>query len=217
MTMTKQHFVTAVMVTALTILSISARAESDKKNKVFFRGGYSMLTDDRGNEVFTDTGNASGINDTKGGYSIAGGLDLGITDRNQMMNAWSLGGEIMVEFSKFSSKSVRQTTSALLGGTAQSEVNVTELNVGINPKVKFDKWGSIRPFLIPVGLAFLVSSPPSNDSTYLDLGLNFGTGVDFELGEWIVLGVDARYTLGFETNNTNTSYFSTGASVGFLF
>ena len=80
-----------------------------------------------------------------------------------------------------------------------------------------DSLGRFRPFVIPVGLAFLVSSPPSNDTTYLDLGVNFGAGVDIELTHLISLGIDLRYTHGFELSNTNTSYLSSGATLGIMF
>lgn len=198
-------------------LASAAEGMSSKNNKVFFRGAYSRLVKSRGNEVFTDTLSAAGANNSKGGYSVAGGLDMGLMDRGTIGGVASLSGELFVEFSRFSNALVRQTTSALLAGTNNSKVNVTELNVGINPKIRFDSLGRAKPFIIPVGLAFLVSSPPSNDSTYLDLGLNFGAGIDFEIVEWLSLGLDARYTHGFKTNNTNTSYYSTGVSAGVLF
>jgi len=201
----------------LLVLPVPSQAKSTKNNKVFFRGGLSSLTGNRGGEVFTDTLSTTTTNDGKLGFNVAAGLDLGLTARNALWDGASLAGEVMVEFSRFSANQVTQTTSALLGGTATSKVAITELNVGINPKLKIDKFGAIRPYVIPVGLAFLVSSPPSNDSTYLDFGLNFAAGVDFEITEIICLGLDARYTHGFEINNTKTSYFSTGASLGVLF
>ena len=34
---------------------------------MFFRGAYTLLTNDRGGEVFTDTGGANRLNDDKGG------------------------------------------------------------------------------------------------------------------------------------------------------
>lgn len=213
--------VVAVLVTLGSVCSsmafASEHAEEKKNNKVFFRGAYSRLITSRGNEVFTDTLSAAGVNGGKGGFSVGAGLDLGLMKPGEIAGVASLAGEIFLEYSRFSHALVRQTTSALLAGTNNSTVDVTELNVGVNPKVRFDNLGRFRPFVIPAGLAFLVVSPPSNDSTYLDIGLNFGAGVDFEICKWMTVGVDARYTHGFKTNNTNTSYFSTGASVGVLF
>lgn len=189
----------------------------EKNNKVFFRGGYSSLTSGRGTEVFTDTLGATTSNGGKGGFSAAAGLDLGMMKPQALLDTFSLAGEVFIEFSRFSNARVTQATSALLGAAAQSSVDLTELNVGVSPKVKWDTLGRFRPWLIPVGLNFLVSSPPSNDTTYLDLGVNFGTGVDFEVLPWLNVGVDGRYVLGFEFNNTNTSYLSLGGNVGLNF
>ena len=208
---------------AFTILLpfVSRAAEPEerwaKNNTVFFRGAYSRLIGSRGGDVFTDSGGATTLNDGKGGFSVGAGLDLGLMKPGQILGIASLGGELFVEFSRFSAKSVTQTTSVLLGAPATSRVNVTELNVGVNPKLRFDSLGRFRPYLIPVGVAFLVSSPPSNDSTYLDLGLNFGGGVEYQIVDWLSLGVDARYALGFGMNNAKTSYFSTGGLVGIHF
>lgn len=189
----------------------------EKNNKVFFRGGYSSLTSSRGTEVFTDTLGATTSNSGKGGFSAAAGLDLGMTKPQALLDTFSLAGEVFIEFSRFSNARVTQATSALLGAATQSSVDLTELNVGVSPKVKWDTLGRFRPWLIPVGLNFLVSSPPSNDTTYLDLGVNFGTGVDFEVLPWLNVGVDGRYVLGFEFNNTKTSYLSLGGNVGLNF
>jgi len=181
-----------------------------KKNQVFFRGAYSRLSNNRGTEVFTDTAAGSGTaNDDQGGFSIAAGLNLALTDPADMKGL-VLVGEIFVEYSRFSKKDVLQTTSALLGGTDTSDVHVTELNVTVAPMLRYDGWKVVRPFVIPIGLAFLVNSPPSNDTTYLDIGLHFGGGLDFVLIDAISLGVDVRYTYAFDQSNTNNSYLSTG-------
>lgn len=199
----------------------AAAAEADKwttpkRNQVFFRGAYTRLTNNRGGEVFTDTGGANGLNDDKGGFSIAAGLNLALTDPADMKGLVLLG-EIFVEYSRFSKKEVAQTTSALLGGTATSDVHVSELNVTIAPMLRYDGWKVVRPFFIPIGLAFLVNSPPSNDTTYLDVGLHWALGFDFALSDLISLGVDVRYTYAFDQTNTNNSYLSTGgyAAVNF--
>jgi hypothetical protein len=68
-----------------------------------------------------------------------------------------------------------------------------------------------------VGLAFLVNSPPSNDTTYLDVGLHFAGGLDFVLIDEISLGVDVRYTYAFDQSNTGNSYLSVGGYAGINF
>jgi hypothetical protein len=187
-----------------------------KKNQVFFRGAYSLLTKDRGGEVFTDTGGAGALNDDKGGFSIAAGLNLALTDPADMRGLVLLG-EVFVEYSRFSKKDVVQATSALLGAPTTSDVHVTELNVTIAPMLRYDGWKVVRPFFIPVGLAFLVNSPPSNDTTYLDVGLHFAGGLDFVLIDEISLGVDVRYTYAFDQSNTGNSYLSVGGYAGINF
>jgi hypothetical protein len=194
----------------------TAFAEEEKAsldNQLFFRGAYSSLTDSRGNEVFTDTNSAIGLsNDGKGGYSIAAGLDLSAWKLEDYGDA-NLMGEIFIEYSRFSKNVVIQTTSVLTGAPAPSAVAVTALNVTVAPKARFDGIGNgrFRPYVIPIGLAFLVNSPPSNDTTYLDVGLHFGAGVDILVVDRISVGADARYTYGFQETNTNTRYWSVGA------
>ncbi len=116
------------------------------------------------------------------------GLNLALTDPADMRGLVLLG-EIFVEYSRFSKKVVLQTTSALLGAHPHtSDVHVTELNVTIAPMFRYDGWKVVRPFFIPVGVAFLVNSPPSNDTTYLDIGLHFAGGFDFVLMDEISCG-----------------------------
>ena len=209
------------MALSFTTVSGSAVAEDDDttySNQLFFRGAYSALTDARSPEVFTDTLAATNANDDKGGWSIAAGLDLSAMKLEDLGGA-NVMGEIFLEYSKFSDRLVTQTTSFLLGTPKQSDVGVTELNVTVAPKVRFDSLGSgrFRPFVIPIGLSFLVNSPPSDDTTYLDVGLHFGAGIDVLVIDRISVGYDVRYTHGFESTNTNTNYWSTGAYVALNF
>ena len=101
--------------------------------------------------------------------------------------------------------------------TNTSDVHVAELNVTVAPMLRYDGWKVVRPFVIPIGVAFLVNSPPSNDTTYLDIGLHFAGGFDFVLIDEISLGVDVRYTYAFDQSNTNNGYLSTGAYAGVNF
>jgi len=103
------------------------------------------------------------------GFSVAADLNLALTAPEDMRGLVLLG-EIFVEYSRFSKEQVLQTTSALLGGTDTSDVHLTELNVTLAPMFRYDGWKVVRPFFIPVGLAFLVNSPPSNGAY---AGVNF--------------------------------------------
>lgn len=188
----------------------------DSAHQVFFRGGYSHLLNARGTEVFTDTNGTTTVNNGKNGYSLAAGLRMGMHEMDWFEKT-RLQGEIFLEYSNFSRKTVTQTTSALLGGAAQSTVDVTQLNVAVSPQIRFEGLGRFRPFVSPLGMAFIVSSPPSNDSTYLDIGLHFAAGMDIEIVEWLSLGADVRYTHGFKQHNTNDRNLSLGAYLGVNF
>jgi hypothetical protein len=50
------------------------------------------------------------------------------------------------------------------------------LTVDVAPKLKFMEGSKLRPWVIPVGLDFHVISPPSNQTNYLDIGVQFGLG-----------------------------------------
>lgn len=191
--------------------------EKTRSNQVFFRGGIASLMHSRGNEVFTDTGGAAGVNGDKRGLSLAAGIDLAISDEKQILGAGTLLGEVYMEYDRFSSNSVRQTTSALLAGTNNSNVMVSQMNVAIAPKLRIDSLGVVRPFVIPGGMAWLVNSPPSNDSTYLDFGIPFAAGIDLKFMDQLSVGMDLRYTLAFNDSNTENSSYSVGGYAGINF
>lgn len=180
---------------------------------VFFRGAFTWFPQDRGKEVFTDTLGGTGQNDDNTGFGLGAGLDL---DLGHELLFGNLLGEVFVEYARHSRKEVTQATSALLGGTNTSKVTVAELAVVIAPKVVWD-FGRVRPWLIPVGVGFLVNSPPSNDTTYLDFGVHFGLGLEVTVLEPFSLGIDVRYTQGFGDSDTQTDYLSAGGYVGLSF
>lgn len=182
--------------------------------KVIFRGAWTYLGEgDRGNEVFTDVNGSVRQNDDHSGWGVGAGLDL---DMGHELLLGNLLGEIFVEYAQHSRKEVIQTTSALLGGNSQSHVSVTQLSVIVAPKIAWN-FPRFRPWLIPIGVGFLVNSPPSDDSTYLDLGLHFGAGVEVVVFEPFSLGIDVRYTEGFGQSSTPTDYVSVGGYLGISF
>lgn len=197
--------------------SLAMAQEKTYSNQVFFRGGYAMLKDNRGGEVFTDTGAASGTNNGDSGLALSAGIDLALTEKNQVFGFGTLLGEVFMEYGRYSHKSVRQTTSALLAGTNNSEISVSTMNATIAPKLRIDSLGVVRPFIIPAGMTWLVNSPPSNDTTYLDFGVPFAVGIDLQVMDQLSIGLDARYTLAFNHTNTKNSYYSMGAYAGVNF
>lgn len=173
--------------------------------QVFYRYGWNMLKTNRGGELFTDVAGRNGtLNDGKSGWNIGAGLDL------PMFKAFGPGdllGEVALNYAHFSKKNVSQTAAVLAGITAaQSEVTVSELQVLVAPKYRLSYMeGFLRPWIIPAGLAFLVNSPPSNDSTYLDVGYQAGLGLEAVLMPQVSLGVDYRYTIAFKEPKVDAS------------
>lgn len=198
-------------------------ASAEMGGQVFYRFGSASLREDRGREVFTDAVNATGAgkNDDKGSYAVGAGLDIPLAQ----LFGNTLLGEVMVEYAKFSEKEVLQTTSALdvvlpgeggVKSVTTSKVIVSSLAVVIAPKYRFEL-GSLRPWVIPIGLAFLVNSPPSDDTTYLDFGAHFGAGVEYRLIDLLSVGIDYRLNLGSGQSRTKTDYSTFGGYVGINF
>jgi hypothetical protein len=191
-------------------------------NQVFFRGGYAALNNDRGDEVFTDTlgetadilGTRS-VNDGRDGWYGGAGLNLALIND---LGPGTLLGEIMVEYAQFSREEVLKTSTALLNIIEKKKIPVSELAVRIGPKYRLELAnGKIRPWIIPVGIAFLVNSPPSDDVTYLDIGAHVGVGLDIVVAGPFSFGIDGRYTFGANQSDTNTSYGTVGGYIGINF
>ncbi len=187
--------------------------------QVFYRFGQAQLTDNRGGEVFTDTLGLSGNNNDDTGMVIGAGLDIPLVKRGSV----TLLGEILVEYARFSEKEVLQTTSVITANHAGQQTNVKKVTVSalqvvIAPKLRFDTMGGkLRPWIIPAGLAFLVNSPPSDDTNYLDFGYHVGAGVEYMILDELSIGADVRHTFGQEEPNTNTSYTSYSVYLGINF
>jgi opacity protein-like surface antigen len=193
---------------------------------VFFRGGWAGLINDRSNEVETDVFGLSGENDSNNGYYVGAGLDLVLSKNlwGMMSNTWALG-EIGVEFKRFNSEKVTQavpSTCALAGvPTCTVELNkkvqITMLTVNIAPKIMFWEGERFRPWVIPAGLDFHVISPPSNDTTVLDVGVQFAVGAQYRIWKAIHLGADGRFHLASGQTDTTNNFGTAGAYVGIAF
>jgi len=208
-------------------LSISPGAEQETGNMVFFRGGWANLTNDRSNEVFTDVFGFSGSNDQNGGYYVGAGLDL-VLSRNvwdMLPGTWVLG-EIGVEFKRFNSNKVTQAVPSTCGAAIPSsgctvetnkKVQITMLTVDVAPKIMFMEGSRIRPWIIPVGLDFHVISPPSNDTTVLDIGVQFAVGAQVRVWKALHLGVDGRFHLATGQTDTTNNFGTAGVYLGIAF
>lgn len=216
MTKKLSYLLPAVLAVMLTPLLFPAESNAELGGQVFFRYGMATLSNDRGGQVFTDTGGASGQNNGKNGWNVSAGLDVPLI-RN--LGPGDLIGEIMLDYARFSQNDVLQTTSALLGGTDKSDVVVSSLQVVVAPKYRFEglAGGKIRPWIIPAGLAFIVNSPPSNDTTYLDIGYHLGAGVEYVVSKNLSLGVDYRYTIASGLPNYKGNFSTASVYLGINF
>ena len=211
---------TLIAVLALSLTFTGKGYAEGMGGQVFYRFGQAKLTDNRGGEVFTDTLGLSGSNDDDTGLVIGAGLDIPLVKN---LGPATLLGEILVEYARFSRKTVLQASSVITSSHAGQPTNVTEVTVSglqvvVAPKLRFDAMGGkLRPWIIPAGLAFLVNSPPSDDTTYLDFGYHIGAGVEYKLLEQISLGADVRHTFAQEESNTNTGYTSYSVYLGINF
>lgn len=211
------------------ILPQAVRADEAVGNQVFFRGGAAFLSSDRSGEVFTDVfGRNNQRNDGKSGYYVGGGLDLVLSKDvwGMMSKTWALG-EIGVEFKRWNSKvvtvAVPSTCAGALGAAApgcsvrNDKVQLTMLTVNIAPKIKFMEGSRFRPWIIPIGLDFHVISPPSNDTTVLDIGGQVGAGFEYHLFRAFHVGLDGRFHLATGQTDTTNNFGTVGAYVGLSF
>jgi hypothetical protein len=199
------------------VLVAAAPAYADLGGQVFFRGGVAMLVGgDRGGEVFTDVNGAAGLrNDDKTGMSMGFGFSLPLLKDPWFGN--TLLAEVLIDYAQFSRKQVVQTTSALLGGTNTSNVSVSQIAIVAAPKYRFEL-GRVRPWLVPIGMEFIVNSPPSNDTTYQTPAVHFAAGIEYRLFDPLSVGVDARYNLGFGLAHVREdNSFTAGGYLGFNF
>jgi len=216
----KKVMFSSIVVLALSLAFTGKGYAEGMGGQVFYRFGQATLTDNRSGEVFTDTLGLAGNNDDDAGMLIGAGLDIPLVKN---LGPATLLGEILVEYARFSEKEVLQTTSVITSShagqpTNVKEVTVSALQVVIAPKLRFDTMGGkVRPWIIPAGLAFLVNSPPSDDTNYLDFGYHIGAGVEYMLLDQLSLGADVRHTFGQEESNTNTSYTSYSIYLGINF
>jgi opacity protein-like surface antigen len=200
-------------------------------NMVVFRGGYVHLDSDRGNELFTDANNVlgAGLNDSQNGWYIGAWLDMLLSkDAWGMINDVAVLGEIGVQFNRIISEVVTNTANLGVGttspaglqvlSTAPSLQQLTMATISIAPKIRFMQSSRLSPWIIPAGLDLHVFSPPSNGTQYLDVGVQFGAGVDYAVWKAFKVGLDARYHLAANmTNSTTNNYMQVGPYVGISF
>ena len=186
-------------------------------NMVFFRGGGAFATSDRSGEVFPDVATGAATGDT--GYYVGAGLDLVLSKDlwGMMSGTWALG-EIGVELKQYEAKTAGKSARAAAGLAAGSDkVEISQLTVSVSPKIMFMEGSRFRPWVIPVGLDFHVISPPSDETTVLDVGAQIAVGAQYRVWKAMHVGVDGRFHLAAGDTDTDNSFGTVGGYVGIAF
>ncbi|MFZ2168461.1 MAG: porin family protein, partial [Methylococcaceae bacterium] len=217
-------------------------------NTLSFRGGYARNDNTRnGVSIASDVTGSQlplglpGGQPDKDGWYIGAGFDFSLTDDvwGAMDNTQVLA-ELMFDYKEFAGAvqgnlltqqptslagptleaigAVPAGTTAVLAGQETRSVTVNQLTVSAAPKVKFMKDSAFRPWIIPVGLAIQVISPPSESITVLNPAMVFGAGADYRIWKDIFIGADARYYLaGGAADGVNTDGMTAGGYIGIGF
>ncbi|MFO0775338.1 MAG: hypothetical protein U0172_11810 [Nitrospiraceae bacterium] len=214
----------------VTVAGVGPVGAEEVGNMIAFKGGFMRLDSDRANALFTDARNplGAGLNNSNNGWYVGAWLDLVMSKDAWGMKEgiWAVG-EIGLQFNRINSKVVTNTTNIGVGTTPPAGLQVTStdpslqqltmVTIDIAPKLKFMEGSAFRPWLIPIGLDIHVISPPSNQTQYLDVGVQFGAGFEWQVFKAFKLGVDARYHLTANMTNTVNSYAQVGPYVGISF
>jgi len=205
MTQTKTiNIISKALIACVVTLGIQTTAfAAEPKNRVFFRGGFAELEDDRSGQIFVDAAGATGrFTDDSGWYAGAGFDFLLSPDTLGLLpGVWTIA-ELTLEFRNVGSRDSTPTVACLIGASTlgapatvcdNGTQNLNMFSVTASPKLKFMEGSNIRPWIIPAGMDFVVISPPSDASNYLDIGIVSGAGIDFQVMPGITLGAEARY------------------------
>ncbi|MEQ1637088.1 MAG: porin family protein [Methylococcales bacterium] len=210
-----------------------------KDNMVFFRGGFASMDHKRdGVSIYSDVAGSQlglpGGTADKDAWYFGAGFDFSLTDDVWgMADSTEILAELMFEYKEFSSNVqgnvLAQNPTALAAGSLVSgnnpllandtrTVTVNQFSLTASPKIKFMKGSDFRPWIIPVGFALHVVSPPSESITVLNPGMMFGAGADYRIWKDIFVGVDGRYHLtSSAADGVNTDGFTAGGYLGIGF
>ncbi|WP_198246074.1 hypothetical protein [methane-oxidizing endosymbiont of Gigantopelta aegis] len=191
---------------------------ASKDNLIAARGGWMHFNDNRDG---TDTGGLDfgGLRGDRDAYYYGGAIDFNVNnDLFGFMDHTSFAMELGVEYAHIANNKSNTGILAMLGARANKTADVNQLRISIAPKIKFMHGSKLRPWIIPAGLDINIISPPSNAITVLNTGMQFGAGVNYELFNGIVAGVDGRYHHSFDNiDGVDTDGFTLGGSLGFRF
>jgi opacity protein-like surface antigen len=194
-------------------LAASKEDTGEKKDFLFFRGGFASMEHGRNNELLlnNDRLNALGLTSISEGkedegWYVGAGFDHRLTDNTWgMMDGVAVDGEVMFEYKNFGTSHnslVEAATDTIVaangiplpaGTNVRVENQLTQFTLTASPKIKFTGLGDFRPWIIPFGLGIHVISPPSSGVTVLNPGLMVGAGAEYKLWESLYAGFDFRY------------------------
>ena len=201
-----------------------------KDNMLYFRGGYTM--NDQSMAATTNSATlADGTVATLGskggsnGWNFGAGVDFNLhDDLFGLMKGAEVLGELdlnYVDLGTFTAGAVSGVANAAHVSLSNSQqASQSMLRISTSPKIKFMKGSKIRPWVIPVGFTFNIISPPSQANTITELkpGMNFGTGVDYNIWKSLYIGADVRYFMATTSlNGTNVNGLTAGGQLGFGF
>ena len=207
-----------------------------KDSMLYFRGGYTMNDEPMvatTSSISGTTGSATtGSGAGSSGWNFGAGVDFNLhDDLFGLMKGAEVLGELdlnYVDLGTFNSSALGAVGTAPVtggSGTVQtgsgtSTATQSMLRISTSPKIKFMKGSKFRPWVIPVGFTFNIISPPSqvNSITELKPGMNFGTGVDYNIWKSLYIGGDVRYYLATSSlDGTNVNGLTAGGQLGFGF
>jgi hypothetical protein len=197
--------------------------KKSKDNMLYFRGGYSgndqSMAATTNSLSGTNASVATGSEGGTGGWNFGAGMDMSLSDDMfGMVNKTELLGELDLNYVDLGTFTSSVAGAAAL--TGYSTATQSMLRISASPKIKFMKGSKFRPWVIPVGFTFNIISPPSqaNTITHLKPGMNFGTGMDYNIWKSLYVGADVRYYLATSSlDGTNVNGLTAGGQLGFGF
>lgn len=225
----------------------TASGKGKKGNMVFFRGGYTAASHGRSGELlsgpefggpFGDGLVAHQNHEVEDGWYTGAGFDFSLSDNLfGLTNQAEVLAELMFDYKNFGSSFnplIKNYTGGAVGAVVPVSIKnqVTMFSLSASPKIKFMPGSAFRPWIIPVGLAVHVISPPSSGVTVLNPGLMVGAGADYQIWKDIYAGADFRYNFTgndlsqnsqfigggpLRLKGTNTDGFTTGGYLGIGF
>jgi opacity protein-like surface antigen len=203
---------------------------SSNDNLVFFRGGYGYNLNNRlgtlENDKWLLNGNIGGHDE----WYFGAGFDFSLDkDFFGLLPNTEVAAELVFDYkelgdSKLNGMTAAVTNAAVNGadGTLPAvnveRATVSAITLAASPKIKFFKGEKIRPWLIPAGFELTVISPPSNAITYINPGMMFAAGADYNVWRNIHAGADVRWHQAFDNvDGVNTNGLTAGGYMGIGF